>query len=461
MDKHNYEAFFLDYHEGRLSPVQQAEMFLFLEQNPELKEIFEEYEAIHLGRDAMFFPGKGLMKKKYSAEGIEELLSSQISADNCDQFFIAFIEGCLSDDGISKLNSFLTDNPDRQKDFELFKQTKLSEEKISFKEKTELKKSFVTIENCETYFIRSVEKDLNTEEEAHLKLFLEQNPTFKKELELFTKTILSPEQIKFPDKHYLKKKERKQVYIFVFNKRVTYYAAAAAMFLLFGLFFVFRNGSTGEQIFVYDNKHASRIEKIFPKEKEMFSVPGNFQTTVAGHGKTYNKNTPPQTTKKSKSSIHVRQQEAEKQESKSQPFLTDDMEIIMAEKEMEKSQMMEPEMIAENDQQGKKEESAGTKQFVTSSVNTDQANTDEYQTLGAFARRQIKKWIGIQKTTPCDSEDHLSIWDVVMAVKDKLQDIIGTKAVDVNRNCEDNGEKVEYIFSAGQIEISRKTKSKM
>ena len=55
IDRHNCEAFFLDYHEGNLSTVQAGEVLLFLEENPDLKNTFEEYENISLEQERIFF----------------------------------------------------------------------------------------------------------------------------------------------------------------------------------------------------------------------------------------------------------------------------------------------------------------------------------------------------------------------------------------------------------------------
>lgn len=58
INSHNYEAFFLDYHEGNLSPQQVADLLLFLEQHPGLKQDFDSFENIRLDNDAGFFVRK-------------------------------------------------------------------------------------------------------------------------------------------------------------------------------------------------------------------------------------------------------------------------------------------------------------------------------------------------------------------------------------------------------------------
>ena len=61
--RHNCESFFLDYYEKNLSPVEVAEVLFFLEENPELKEVFESYEAICLEHEKVNFPDKEALKK--------------------------------------------------------------------------------------------------------------------------------------------------------------------------------------------------------------------------------------------------------------------------------------------------------------------------------------------------------------------------------------------------------------
>lgn len=448
IDRHNCEAFFLDYHEGNLSPVQQGEVLLFLEENPDLKNVFEGYENISLEKEPISFPGKTEMKKKYSAEGIESLLSSEINSDNCEQFFIAFVEGQLSVERISKLNSFLASTPNQQKEFELFKKTKLSTEKVSFEKKELLKKFFITKENREEYFIRSVEKDLNRVEEEQLKLFLQRNPEYKKECKLFAKAILPAEEIVFAGKSSLKKKERKPVFVSIFSQRTAYYAVAASLLLLLGLFFIFRNNESEKQMFAdktnKENKTIVKVKKenVEPvKEKEQPTAPekqiqNNEQSNV----------------KPEHPSSAIRHPSENKEEIKRQPILIEDNENLIAEKENEKPKMMEQEVIAEKKQKEKKEDEINPNQAMASAVTAKPAS--EYQTVGSFAKRKIKKALGIQNANPCEPEDKLTVWDFAMAAKNKVQDIIGTKAVDVEKVCDGNGDS-EYVFSAGNFEFSR------
>src|ERR1035437_2251113 len=210
INRYNCEAAFLDYYEENLSPVEVAEVLLFLEDNSDLKLLFENYKAIYLEHERIKFPSKDSLKKKFNSEEIEKILSSEITKINCEQFFIACAEGLLSAERNEKLNLFLFQNPELKNDFELFQKCKLSTEIIPFENKDLLKKEFITEQNKEEYFIRAIENELNATEQKELELFLQKNPLHKHAFELFQRTILVSETISFSEKSSLKrKKERK------------------------------------------------------------------------------------------------------------------------------------------------------------------------------------------------------------------------------------------------------------
>ena len=63
INRHNYESFFLDYYEKKLSAVDVAELLIFLEKNYDLKDVFEEYENVLLDKESFSFPEKEILKK--------------------------------------------------------------------------------------------------------------------------------------------------------------------------------------------------------------------------------------------------------------------------------------------------------------------------------------------------------------------------------------------------------------
>lgn len=117
IDLTNYEEKFLDYHEGNLKAEEVAELFLFLEHHPELKEEFECFEGINIkGNEVQtIFPDK-LFIKQLTTPSIESI----------DQWLIAEIEGDLNLSQSILLSSFLKNNPSFEKDRALYQNSKLT-----------------------------------------------------------------------------------------------------------------------------------------------------------------------------------------------------------------------------------------------------------------------------------------------------------------------------------------------
>src|ERR1035437_8998829 len=128
INRDNYEIYFLDYLEGNLPAEETAELLIFVENNPDLRDLIEDNDLIILEPDqSINFLGKSALKK------------------------------C----GISSLN-------------------------------TSIDQIIITPKNCEEYFIRFYENDLNETEKIVLASFLKENSTFIKEFELFGNTIIKP-----------------------------------------------------------------------------------------------------------------------------------------------------------------------------------------------------------------------------------------------------------------------------
>ena len=130
----NYEAFIIDYLDGKLDPVESAELFRFLSQNTDLEAEFNDYESIKLNPSVKASFDKSILKKDYS--DIES-----IGYENFDEFCIAKFEGDLSDHDELRLREFLKSHPEKQKDFDLYSNTHLTPDySIKFHEKDNIKK---------------------------------------------------------------------------------------------------------------------------------------------------------------------------------------------------------------------------------------------------------------------------------------------------------------------------------
>lgn len=133
INKENYEAFFLDYHEGNLSPEMAAKVLLFLEEHPELKKDFESFELLEVTPLEMHYAEKEQLKKHPSTAIL-------INQNNYEDFFVAAIEKDLEEEEVAALNKFLKEQPLYEKEFRLFKHTVLqSDKEIIFPNKLELK----------------------------------------------------------------------------------------------------------------------------------------------------------------------------------------------------------------------------------------------------------------------------------------------------------------------------------
>ena len=85
INRNNYEIFFLDYHEGNLDAAKLEELLIFVENNPDLKEEFENFEEISIPIDESikFDLKKSLKKTSF-------INTKNINEENYEKFFIAF-----------------------------------------------------------------------------------------------------------------------------------------------------------------------------------------------------------------------------------------------------------------------------------------------------------------------------------------------------------------------------------
>lgn len=129
INRHNYEAFLLDYLERNLTPNMVAELMVFLEQNPDLKQELEELQAFEmLEATPINFDNKTTLKK-----------------DALDNLMIAEIEGINTSQETKTLKHILKADKTAKNDFKLFQQTKLKSKKVIFKDKETLKKEAAII----------------------------------------------------------------------------------------------------------------------------------------------------------------------------------------------------------------------------------------------------------------------------------------------------------------------------
>jgi hypothetical protein len=214
INRNNYESWFLDYHEGCLSPEQVALLILFLEENADLKEEFESFEQLTIGAE---FSSPVFSHK-------ESLLKDILSEEDLRTWMIDILEENRHDR--DDLEKNIKDKPTLLAEWELYQKTILEPEVFSFEAKSLLKRKEGVPVNYISLLIADVEGDLRDEEKKLLDQILIQYPELKHEQELFGATKLSVEKVVFEAKSSLKKSEK--VIAFNFN----YAVRIAAMLLI-------------------------------------------------------------------------------------------------------------------------------------------------------------------------------------------------------------------------------------
>ncbi len=146
----NYELYFLDFIEGRMSEQEKNELFLFLGQNPDLKSELEDYDQIYLKPVTNAgFENKESVKKG----GVNE----EINESNFEQFCIAAAENDLSDEKKTDLLKFIGNNSRRENTLMLYSKIKLSADKdVLFERKDQLYKRVVSFSARTVYSAISV-----------------------------------------------------------------------------------------------------------------------------------------------------------------------------------------------------------------------------------------------------------------------------------------------------------------
>jgi hypothetical protein len=245
INRNNYEEFFLDYYDGNLNPNQISELFLFINENPEIKKEFDSFENFSIVADEnIVFENKESIKKK------EIFPIGSIDSSNYEMFFIADIENDLTEKEAKDIKIFLEQNPHLNETYHLIKLTKLKPDtSVIFENKEKLKKpeifpvGSINQANYENFFIAEMENDLSMEEIHELKQFLSKNTQIHAVYNLYKQTKLAPDNsIVYENKKDLKKyiispKQYKK------NISYQYISIAASILILFGIFFLFQQNN--------------------------------------------------------------------------------------------------------------------------------------------------------------------------------------------------------------------------
>ena len=181
INRNNYELFFIDYLDGKLSHSDESDLMAFLKLNPDLEEELNIVKDIKIDPETISYFDKNSLKKN-------ELF--EISNEKFDELCIGKIEKTLNKEEEILLAQYLELNPEKVKEFQLFEMTILkADSEITFENKASLKKIEISTERFNELCVAKVENEISMEEDNVLSNYISQNPSYGKELELFNKTI--------------------------------------------------------------------------------------------------------------------------------------------------------------------------------------------------------------------------------------------------------------------------------
>ena len=128
INRHNYEEFFLDYHEGNLTGEQKAMVILFIESNEDLLDEFYTFKEMTLEiTDTSTIEKSSLYNGPHSS--------------NREDYFIGWIEGDLTSEEKVQTQELVNANSSFSKELELFQKTKLTPTAEVYADKQNLRKS--------------------------------------------------------------------------------------------------------------------------------------------------------------------------------------------------------------------------------------------------------------------------------------------------------------------------------
>jgi len=128
INRSNYEIWFIDYLDGKLNDKQVELLNTFLSDNRDLKDELNEIMDIRLNPVEIKFSGKSVITKK----------PADISDIQFDYLCAGYVENNLSDEELNELNDILLNNPEKERNLDIFKKLKLTPPDVRYRNKYKL-----------------------------------------------------------------------------------------------------------------------------------------------------------------------------------------------------------------------------------------------------------------------------------------------------------------------------------
>lgn len=163
-----------------------------------------------------------------------------IHIDNYEEYFLLYVDQELTAQERKEVEAFLLAHPELKPELDMYLETRLVPEDLSFQGKADLFRHADEIHagNIEELQIQWMDGELSASRAAEVEAFTHAHPEAMQNLALLKQTRLPEEKIVFPDKSSLYRHEKKPA--LVFQMRWIRVAVAAAVIILAGLLWLNR-----------------------------------------------------------------------------------------------------------------------------------------------------------------------------------------------------------------------------
>jgi hypothetical protein len=127
VDRHNYEEYFLLYVDNELTVEQKKQVEFFIRENPDLEEELIMLQQSRLIREKIIFDEKHLLMKEKD--------NSFFNLNNYEEWLVLYVDDELSEEEKTIVEKFAASHSHVQLELDLFVQTKLQPDQISFPDK--------------------------------------------------------------------------------------------------------------------------------------------------------------------------------------------------------------------------------------------------------------------------------------------------------------------------------------
>jgi hypothetical protein len=195
-----------------------------------------------------------------------------INKDNYEEYFLLYVDNELTAEEIAEVDSFIEKNPGLKMELQMFLDTRLDLENVKMEGLEELyrhEEGLVNKDNYEEFQVLMIDNEIGPDQKKALDAYHQANAEAVANFEWLKKTKLPEENIVFPDKRSLYRREKKPATIISISW--FRYAAAAAVLVLAGLLWI---NSDNEEISAGIEQPVAQVQNPSGSDKEDSSRSG-------------------------------------------------------------------------------------------------------------------------------------------------------------------------------------------